>query len=140
MPVKQLNPYLFFDGTAAQAIALYERALGARTEGLMRYKDVPDTNAAAEHADLVMHAQLHVGQGTFMVSDVGPGMTYRPEGNVEVVLDFDDPADMARRFEAMAAGGKVTMALHDTFWGATFGTLTDAYGVPWMFNCDKKKA
>jgi len=23
------------------------------------------------------------------------------------------------------------------FWGATFGMLTDAYGVRWMFNCNK---
>jgi len=30
-------------------------------------------------------------------------------------------------------------ALADTFWGARFGTLTDAFGVQWMFNCELKK-
>ena len=37
------------------------------------------------------------------------------------------------------AGGKVTMPLADTFWGARVGMLVDAYGIDWMFNCEKKK-
>ncbi|MFN2447196.1 MAG: VOC family protein [Vicinamibacterales bacterium] len=53
-------------------------------------------------------------------------------------LDFDNVADMTQRFEALGAGGKVTMPLQDTFWGAKFGTLTDAFGVQWMFNCEHK--
>jgi PhnB protein len=27
------------------------------------------------------------------------------------------------------------MALHDMFWGAYYGSLTDRYGVQWMVNC-----
>ena len=55
-------------------------------------------------------------------------------------LQFTDPQEMAARFDALSAGGKVEMAIHDTFWGAKFGTLTDAHGVQWMFNCEHKKA
>jgi PhnB protein len=40
----------------------------------------------------------------------------------------------------MSDGGKVTMPLQDTFWGATFGMLTDQYGVNWMFNYDKPRS
>ena len=58
---------------------------------------------------------------------------------IQVCLDFDDVADMTGRFEALASGGKVTMPLQDTFWGARFGMLTDAFGVNWMFNCRAKK-
>ena len=32
------------------------------------------------------------------------------------------------------------MAIHDAFWGAKFGMLTDAFGVRWMFNCQGHKA
>jgi PhnB protein len=74
-----------------------------------------------------------------MLSDTMPGMPFTPEGNAHVCLDFDDAADMAKRFDALAAGGKVTMPLQDTFWGAKFGMLTDAFGVRWMFNCEKHK-
>lgn len=29
------------------------------------------------------------------------------------------------------------MPLADTFWGATFGMLTNKFGMNWMLNCDK---
>ena len=41
MPIKKLNPYLNFNGTAAQAIKLYESALGAKVENVMPWTDMP---------------------------------------------------------------------------------------------------
>lgn len=139
MAITQLNPYLFFDGTAEQAIQLYERALGAKVEGgIMRFGDAPGVECAAADRNRVMHSMLHVGGGTVMVSDTMPGQPIPGEGHVEVCLQLDDPADLDRKFDALAAGGTITMAPHDAFWGARFGTLTDAFGVRWMFNCPKK--
>jgi PhnB protein len=138
MSIKQLNPYLMFNGTAEQAIKLYETALGATTEGPMRFGDAPGGDPASAHKDRVIHALLHIGGGAIMVSDSMPDNPVPLEGNVHVCLDFDDAAEMTKKFDALAAGGKVTMPLQDTFWGATFGTLTDAFGIQWMFNCTKK--
>ena len=140
MAIKKLNPYLNFDGTADQAIKLYEKALGAKAEGIMRFGDVPDVKSSPEHKNRVMHALLRLGEGVIMLSDTMPGQPAPAGGNVHVTLDFDDPVDMGRRFEALSTGGKITMPLNDTFWGARFGMLTDAYGINWMFNCEIKKA
>jgi len=87
----------------------------------------------------VMHALLRVGAGVVMLSDTMPSQAVVTEGSVHVCLDFDDARDMAKKFEALAAGGKVGMPLQDMFWGATFGKLTDRFGVHWMFNCEKKR-
>ncbi|MCA1586880.1 MAG: glyoxalase/bleomycin resistance/extradiol dioxygenase family protein [Acidobacteria bacterium] len=138
MSIKKLNPYLFFNGTAEKAIALYERALGAETENVARFGDVPGMDAPSEHKGRVMHAVLRLGGGLVMLSDTMPDSPAAAEGNAHVCLDFDNVADMTQRFEALGAGGKVTMPLQDTFWGAKFGTLTDAFGVQWMFNCEHK--
>ena len=59
---------------------------------------------------------------------------------MQIVLDFADVEEMTKAFDALSEGGKVTLPLQDTFWGAKFGLLTDAYGVNWMFNCELKKA
>jgi PhnB protein len=75
----------------------------------------------------------------FMLSDTMSDRPVATEGNVTVSVDCDDVADMTKKFDALAAGGTVTMPLNDTFWGARFGMLTDAFGVRWMFNCDTKK-
>lgn len=140
MAIQKLNPYLNFDGTAEKAIRLYETALGAKTEGLMRFGDASGMPVAPEHRNRVMHAVLHIGEGVVMVSDTQPGTPVATQSNVHVALHLDDPVDMARKFEALATGGKVTMPLQDTFWGARFGMLTDAYGINWMLNCEHKKS
>ena len=139
MAIKQLNPYLNFNGTAAKAIKLYETALGAKADNVMRWTDAPGQPATPETKDLVMHARLQIGAGMMMVSDSQPNQPVTAGTNAHVTLDFDDPTDMARKFEALSTGGKITMPLQDTFWGAKFGMLTDAYGVSWMFNCETRK-
>jgi len=139
MAIKQLNPYLNFDGTAEKAIKLYERALGAKTAHIQRFGDIPGSRPPPESANRVMHALLRVGPGVIMISDTQPGDAPVVGSNVHVCLDFDSPDEMSGKFDALAAGGKVTMPLQDTFWGAKFGMLTDAFGIKWMFNCELKK-
>jgi PhnB protein len=135
MAIKQLNPYLNFNGTAAQAVKLYEKALDAKVESIQRFGDIPGTPAPPETKDRVMHAVLRLGEGTIMLSDTQPEAPASPGGPIWVTLDFDDPAEMGRKFEALSVGGKVTMPLQETFWGAKFGMLVDAHGIQWMFNC-----
>lgn len=135
----KVSPYIQFSATAAQAIQLYESALGAKVENRILYGEVPGMNPPPAHKDLVMHAALRIGEGVVMVSDTPPGKPPIPEGNVHVLLDFADVAEMTKAFAALAAGAKILQPLQDTFWGAKFGTLTDAYGVRWMFNCVLKK-
>jgi PhnB protein len=33
----------------------------------------------------------------------------------------------------------VHLPLHDAFWGARFGMLTDQFGINWMFSYDRNK-
>ena len=130
MAIKTVTPYLNFDGTARDAITLYEKALGAKSEGVMPFEKDPNR---------VMHARVQLGGGLIMISDTQPGMPLVQGSNAHVTLDYDysDVGEMRRAFDALAEGGKVTMPLQDTFWGATFGMLTDRYGINWMFNATK---
>jgi len=52
-------------------------------------------------------------------------------GNCEAALSF-----YRRVFDALAAGGSVTVPFEKTFWTEGFGMLTDRFGVPWMVNCE----
>jgi PhnB protein len=140
MSICQVNPYLNFDGTAEKAVKLYESALGAKVEAMMRFSDIPDAQPDSPHKDRVMHAHLKLDGQSLMISDTMPGHPFTHGSNVHVCLAYTDVKEMAKHFEALSQGGKVTMPLGDTFWGATFGMLVDAYGVSWMFNCEKKQA
>jgi PhnB protein len=132
MSIKQLTPYLNFNGTAHEAIKLYQSALGAQLGG--------DPMPFEKDASRVMHARLQIGGGMVMLSDSMPGQPVPESSNQHITLDYSDVNEMKRAFEALSAGGKVTMPLQDTFWGATFGMLTDRFHINWMFNCDKPKS
>ena len=143
MTVKSITPYLMFDGTAEQAIELYQKALGAKVDGdIMRFEDAPGQGGRSHpsQARRVLNAQLRIGNAVLMLSDGSSAHPPPKASNTHVSLEFDDVDEMAKSFDLLAAGGgKVTMALHDAFWGARFGMLTDAFGIHWMFNCELKK-
>lgn len=130
-----VQPYLFFDGRAEEAIDFYRQALGAETVMLMRYGDSPEGGSCPDGsqppADKVMHATLQVGQTQLMLSD---GFCQgRPEfKGVSMSLTADDDAQARRLFDALADGGKVEMPMESTFFASSFGMLADRFGVSWM--------
>jgi PhnB protein len=139
MTIQKLNPYILLNGTTEKAIKLYKSALGAKTENITRYgegKTIPP-----EHKDLIMHPAIRIGEGVVMLSDATPDRPAPTGGNVQITLQFAELPGMEKAFDALAAGGRITLPLQDMFWGARFGMLTDdAYSVQWMFNCESKKA
>jgi PhnB protein len=138
MTIQAATPYLILNGKAEQAIELYQRALGAVTEGLQRFGDV-DQSCAAAQKHLVMHAALRVGKALLMLSDgSGDEGAVAKGGQVSVALDFDDADEMRRSFAALAAKGKVIEPIMNAPWGALFGIVQDELGISWMGNCANK--
>ncbi|HEX7054353.1 MAG TPA: VOC family protein [Burkholderiales bacterium] len=126
------TPYLFFDGRAQEAVDFYQRALGARVEMLMRFKESP----SPEHippgsGDKVMHACLRIGGGPVMISDGNCAGRPAFQG-FSLSYDAADEADAKRRFDALADGGQVQMPLGETFFARAFGMVADRFGVSWM--------
>jgi PhnB protein len=134
LAVKTINPYLFFNGTASDAIAFYEKAIDAKVVRVSRFSDTPNGNVPAGHENSVMHAHLESGGGTLLISDAVLGPPITPGDGVIVCLQYEGRSDIDRHFAALAEGGTVTEPLQDTFWGARFGMLVDKFGIRWMFN------
>jgi PhnB protein len=133
----QVQSYLFFDGRCEQALEFYKKALGAKIEMLMRFREAPDPPPPGMvppgFGDKVMHASFRIGDTVVMASD---GCAER-EANFQgfsLSLAVGEEADANRAFDALADGGKVTMPLGKTFWSPRFGMVTDRFGVAWMVN------
>src|SRR5215468_2792008 len=132
MSIRQVSPYINFEGNSEQAIRHYERTLGAKVERLVRYGEVPDNKFAPELQNRVMHCELRIGDGVVMLSDAMGGMG--PTAAAQIALDFSDAAELTARFDALAKDGKTLFPVHDTWYGGKFGMLTDVFGVRWMLN------
>lgn len=134
----QVTPYLIFDGNCEEALNFYAGVFGGSVSGLMRYKDAPAEAQMGMDGDNVMHSHIDVdGNAVLMASD-GPGGG-QGTASAHLSLNFKDAGSIQAAFSKMSDGGRVNMPLQDTFWGATFGMLTDKYGVNWMFNYDKPR-
>ncbi|MDP3072976.1 MAG: hypothetical protein Q8N18_21970 [Opitutaceae bacterium] len=66
------------------------------------------------------------------------GFACKAGNNTYINLEPDTRAETDRLFAALAAGGKVESPLQEMFWGDYWGTLTDQFGIQWMFNCASK--
>jgi PhnB protein len=66
------------------------------------------------------------------------GFKLNQGNNVYINLEPDTRPETDRLFKALSEGGAVEMQLAEQFWGDYFGSLTDKFGVKWMFNCRSK--
>ncbi len=132
-----LHPYLFFSGTAREAMTSYQQVLGGELE-VMAVSDMPaGEDPGMEMApDAVMHAALVFGDGiTILGSDDPTGDGSGVKG-VALHLSFEDHDEVRRVFEAFAEGGEVQMPLEPVFWSPLFGVCVDRFGVSWMLSAE----
>jgi PhnB protein len=131
----QVQPYLFFEGRCEEAIAFYQRTLGAEVTMLMRFKDSPEPPPPGMvppgSEDKVMHASLRIGETTVMASD-GRCAGQPRFGGISLSLSVPDAAEADRLFAALGGGGQVQMPIGRTFFSPRFGIVADRFGVSWM--------
>jgi PhnB protein len=117
-----VTPYLIVGG-AAQALAWYTQAFGARE--LMR---LPGPNGK------IGHAEIKIGDSRIMLADEAPAHDARAPAAfggspVSMLLYLPDvDATIAR---AAAAGATIKTPAEDKFYGDRMGTLLDPFGHTW---------
>jgi PhnB protein len=127
-----IQPYLFFGGRADEAIAFYEKTLGAKLSRRVLFKDNPDGPPADPAiADNVMHASLQIGDSPIMLSD-GHGAEGPRFQGFSLTLTVASDAEVDRLFAALAEGGNVMQAPTKTFFSSRFAMATDRFGVMWI--------
>ncbi len=142
----RVSTYLNFPRCTEEAFQFYQGRLrdrarrpGCPIQGLPR-KSRSDALAEADK-DLVMHVELPILGGHVLMGTDGResmGFAVTAGNNVHINLEPDTRRETARLFDALAAGGTVEVPLQDMFWGGYFGSLTDRFGIRWMFNCASK--
>lgn len=134
MSNKTIQPYLFFAGRCEEALAFYTKAIGAKVDMLMLFKDSPQPPPPGVlqpgFENKVMHSSFYVGDDLIMASD-GCNDDQGFKG-FSLHLALATITDVETAFNALADGGQVNMALSKTFWSPMYGMLTDKFGVSWM--------
>jgi PhnB protein len=128
-----VDSYLYFGGTCAEAMRFYERALGGKIEMMMTAAESPMADQfPPESQNHVMHATLILGERRLMASDWMAPSPYPGMNGFGVSLNYSQVPEARRVFDALAEGGNVSMPFGKTFWAEGFGMLVDRFGTPWM--------
>ena len=143
----RVTTYVNFPGNTEEAFNFYKSVF--RTEfvgnGIQRFGDLPaDANhppVADSVKKMVLHVELpllgnHILMGTDAPKEMG--FTVTQGNNMHISLEPDSKDEATRIFNALSAGGNITMPLQDMFWGAYFGSFTDKFGINWMVNYQTK--
>lgn len=140
------NTYLNFNGNCEEAFAFYKSVFGGEFVYLGRFGEMPETGeykVPESDKNRVMHVSLPIGSSVLMGSDCGSDWApmFKQGNNFSISIAADSKSEADRVFNALSAGGQITMPMNRTFWGDYFGMLTDRFGINWMmsFNEQQKK-
>lgn len=132
-----VHAYLRLNGNAKEAVAFYEKALKAENLGVQSYGDIPANPAFPlpdETKNLVMHAQLKIGNTFLMLSDQFPGQEYRKGSQVDVAILINDIATANEVFNNLQEDGEVIVPLEETPWSPAYGQVIDKFGIFWQIS------
>lgn len=128
-------PYLSFNGDCREAFEFYADVLEGEIRAMIDHGGTPAAGQfGPENDHLIMNAHLVAEGAELMGGDTPPSLGPVRQQGFCVAIQTDDVARGQRIFEAFARGGTVMMAYEPSFWGTTFGMVTDRYGTPWMVN------
>lgn len=140
----RVSTYLNFARNTEEAFNFYKSVFGGEfgNDGIARFGEIPVTDEMPpipdEDKNLVMHIELELPGGhKLMGTDAPESMGFKVNfgNNVYINIEPDTRNETKKYFDALSAGGIVSMELQDMFWGAYYGSCTDKFGVQWMFNC-----
>lgn len=137
--MKAVQPYLNFNGDAEAAFNFYVEAIGGEILFIQRFSDAPQDQDMGADKNKILHLSATINGTTLMASDCPPGVSVSLGNNISLSLNMESAEELDIKFAKLAEGGKITMPVQDTFWGARFGMLVDKFGINWMFNYDYPK-
>ena len=131
-----INAYLNFNGQCREAMHFYRECLG----GELVMQKISESPMAArmpsEMGAKILHSSLTKDNLVLMASDM-MGNNIVKGNSVSLCVNCSSDEEINSFFKNLSKDGNVHEPLHQSFWGATFGSLTDKFGVTWIFNYSK---
>lgn len=131
-----INAYLNFNGQCREAMTFYHQCLG----GELVMQKISESPMAArvpsEMGAKILHSSLIKENIVLMASDM-MGNNIVKGNSINLCINCSSTEEINSFFNNLSSGGQVIEPLHQSFWGATFGVLTDKFGINWMFNYSK---
>ena len=124
-----LLPTFHFPGNCNEAIAYYQKAVGAEIKIIAYAKDAPADAVEGVPPDFVIHSEILIFGTCIGMTDMGEGRLTDEQFMFTLLLDSDE--EVTTVFNKLADGGKVIEPLAPQFWCSLNGSIEDPFGISW---------
>jgi len=128
--VKNVMPFLMFEGTAEEAMNFYTSVIeDSAITSITRYG--PNENGTEGS---VMQATFTLKGQSFMCIDshVKHQFTFTPSFSIFVVCDTEE--ELEQLYTQLSSGGKLLMPMDNYGFSKKFAWVNDKFGVSWQLN------
>ena len=135
----QIFAYIHFEGNCREAMTFYRDCLGGELNMQTVEGSAIEGKCTYSMKDKILHASLAKGAMLVMASDCSlpGGIAYG--NNVALSVNCSSEEEINRFYNKLSEGGEIIDPLKTQFWGATYGVISDKFGIRWMFNYDKNQ-
>lgn len=139
----KIDPYLYFNGNASDAIVFYEKAFETKAV-VAKYSDTktydPSFVIPQGTENYVMHSNMKIGETMLMICDVPTAeMKCSFANGMQLMVSFDSVAKVEEVFDILKQGGEVVMEPQKTFWSDCFASLRDKFGICWLLSYENEE-
>ncbi|WP_051525173.1 VOC family protein [Exiguobacterium artemiae] len=117
------TPCITLNGTAAEAIAYYDRTLGLKPRRILS-----ETNALGQQE--IFHAHLANDAFELMLWDVSSALP--AASHILLLLSFETTEEISAAYAALAEDGQIMEALGVPSFGGLYAQVTDPFGVTFV--------
>jgi PhnB protein len=129
----RINAYLNFNGKCREAMKFYHECLGGELT-MQRVAESPmAASLSAKAGANILHSAL-IRDGLVLMGSDMMGDSLQKGNDIMLCLQCSSNDELHTIFNKLSVDGQVKTPLHQGFWGATYGELTDKFGIHWMFN------
>ena len=123
--MKSASPYIFVDN-CLNVMDYYQALFGGEITNIQKTGD-----------GKCLHAELHFGNSIIHFSDTFSKVNQGD--HVRIVLECESEEEIRKVYDSLSQGGRITLELQETFWGALHANLVDRFGIGWLLNFQKRK-
>jgi PhnB protein len=124
-----LLPTFHFPGNCNEAIAFYQKAVGAEVKDIHYAKDAPTEEVEGVPPNFVIHSEILIFGTPIGMTDMGEKRFTDEQFMFTLLLDSDE--DVIAVFNKLADGGKIIEPLAPQFWTSLNGSIEDPFGISW---------
>ncbi|MGG6231022.1 VOC family protein [Tenacibaculum sp. SDUM215027] len=136
--MSQLITYLTFNGNCREAMLFYQNCLGGELY-FQTLEDSPKTESLPNnYKKYIVQAFLKKENMLLMGTDLFDEDKLLQGNTIAILLKSCNETEIRQYYSSLAEKKTIAFPLKRNHWGHLFGSITDKYGIRWLFSCSKK--